>query len=210
MEVFAVKPADADEKWGETLTHFFATIEEAEAFVAEASRMNERSYLIECAEKEGVRCSVPGCTEVSSAKNPSRYPYCRSCHYTGQAAEHQRESQMEYFADRLRESGGSAGIWHTGGGCMMLGIQFEGTEEHYGCTMFDAILPEDDDGNPVRDEWGLVCWYRDEEQADDGWELLHDSGYPDEKAEKPARLTDEQLMDLVLKHRSERLVAQPA
>ena len=196
----------------ESLTTYFRSREEADTHVAgcEMFKIGHEGpipgieYLeIQEVERDSHPCSL--CGGEVTAKDPVKYPYCRSCHYNGLAAEHLRSEQMEFFASQLGPSGGAAYIEHTGGGCMWLAFRWEDEVEFYTSTMTDAFLPEDEEGNPIRDEWGLVAMQYDLEEKWDEFDMLHDSGYePDLKC---PRLTDAELVKLILEHRSVRLGA---
>lgn len=98
------------------------------------------------------------CGAESTARDPVRYPYCQTCHYTGAAEEDLREGQMDFFRTQLPEAG--VGIEHTGGGCMWLAFRFPNRpgREYLIATNGDAALPCEIDENgerqAIRGGWG--------------------------------------------------------
>src|SRR5262245_38265514 len=103
MEIFEVRPADADTSWGDALSHFFRNLSDAEEYAEKLAQLNDRSYHITCRNErdDTVPCSVPGCKEEAWSKTPAKYPYCRGCHYSGAAERDMRDGQFDYFATRL-------------------------------------------------------------------------------------------------------------
>lgn len=57
------------------------------------------------------------CTGVGEL-DPSRYPYCMACHYTGAGMADIHAGLIE----ALRGAGHEAGVWQTGGGCMNVAV----------------------------------------------------------------------------------------
>lgn len=110
-------------------------------------------------------CSLCGRNEVTS-KNPVRYPYCQWCHYSGDVAAHLRAEQMNYFRGEFPDAT-NVFIDHTGGGCFALAFYFGDGEFYYYATDGGVAIPTDDDGNPVRDGWRLVCRYHADEDHPD-------------------------------------------
>ena len=209
MQMFEVREKDA--RFGKAMISYHRSLEEAQERI-ERSVMTDRNgehpgieYLeILVIERDSHPCSL--CGNERENDPDSTYTYCRSCHYSGGAAEDLREGQMDFFRTQLVGSGGTVGIEHTGGGCMWLAFRWKDEVEFYTATMTDAFLPEDEDGNAIRHEWGMLCMQYDSEERWEEFEVLHDSGYEDDAGGlKKPRLTDQQLVTIVLAHRQERL-----
>lgn len=124
-----------------------------------------------------VTCVI--CKSEVTAKDPVRYPYCKTCHYSGRAGEHLRSEQIAFFK-RAFPDARHVGIDHTGGGCFRFGIYLD-DENCYGMTDGSAGLPCD----PVTEEdiipggWGVVFWESQEEEKwgtgePDSFEILKD------------------------------------
>jgi hypothetical protein len=80
------------------------------------------------------------CGAGVTSKDPGRYPYCRLCHYTGAAAEHQRADTLRLMEGLL--PGARVGIDHTGGGCFWMAVRFPDSDRFYAMTDGDAGLPD--------------------------------------------------------------------
>jgi len=139
------------------------TLEEAQECVAKSKRFSREhpepdglagdQYLEIVVQKiDWFPCKT--CGGHVTAKDPLKYPYCRSCHYMGTAEEDVREAQLYDFRVAVPEC--DIGIEHTGGGCMWLAFHHPDKREFLIATDGDACLPDDDDGNAVRDGWGCV------------------------------------------------------
>jgi hypothetical protein len=142
-----------------------------------------------------ITCTL--CGGEVTAKDPARYPYCRTCHYTGSAAEHIRVDQVQFFAAAFPEA--EVSIEHTGGGCMWLAIRWTDAPKYIVLTDGEACLPETDDGEPVRGGWGYVGRHDDTDDESnpdyEGTELWH-GGYADEAA-AVERLSDEAAVEMI-------------
>jgi hypothetical protein len=69
-----------------------------------------------------VTCKEAGRGEtIVTAKEPRKYPYCKHCHYTGDAGTHMNRKTIDRI-NRLLPKGWESSVWHTGGGCMAVGI----------------------------------------------------------------------------------------
>ncbi len=128
------------------------------------------------------RCDL--CGGGVTSKDPERYPYCVSCHYTGAVAEHLRQEHLRPIREAFPDS--EVEVWHTGGGCFMVAVAFADDEGYYGLTDGDAGLPSDEEGNPVPDGWGILVHYVDEEDCD-GRVLLHENDITTERVVEAIR-----------------------
>jgi predicted Rdx family selenoprotein len=134
-----------------------------------------------------------GCGEPVTAKDPVRYPYCRTCHYTGRAAEHERAPQIEWFRAQLPDAV-SVGVAHTGGGCFVLSVNYP--DVYYWASTNDAGLPTDGppDYTPTNGGWEVVWRYPNDEahpDYDEGEQVSDDDGPP---------LTDAELVQVISGH----------
>lgn len=122
-------------------------------------------------------CNVCG-GEVTS-KDPEKYPFCRNCHYTGQAAEQLRADQIERFEKAFPDAQ-FVGVEHTGGGCFWLAIRYADSPKFFVLTDGEAGLPDwqpegdDDVWAPLPDGgWGYVGRHDDTDPtAVDDWDSL--------------------------------------
>lgn len=124
--------------------------------------------VIEVVDANPNRCDI--CGNGVTSKNPEKYPYCQSCHYTGQASQAIYADVHQPIRDAFPDA--EVSVWHTGGGCFMLSVKFDGDEGYYGLTEGEASLPADPKtGEPIPDGWGLVMRYENDE-SDEGRVLL--------------------------------------
>ena len=208
MRMYAVRDKDSPDT--AALTSYYRTVEEAEAHVSQASRIDRwgehpgSEYLeIVVVERDSYPCVL--CAGEVTSKNPERYPYCRSCHYTGSAAEHIRDDQMTYFIESVPWAE-SITIDHTGGGCFWLAFRFSDRSEYVIATDGEAALPADDASGewiPVRGGWGAVA-VMDDERYDEESPMLFYSLTPES-----SKLTDEQLVELVRGWYEGKIQAEP-
>lgn len=113
--------------------------------VSEIVRKNER------------RCIYCGGGVTST--NPD-VDFCRMCHYTGTAKEHDIAPLIDALQDR--DNVASAAVWHTGGGCFLLAVKL--TDGRLAtCTAGDASLP--DEHEPL---WQVVGIWPSEKAYDEG------------------------------------------
>jgi hypothetical protein len=143
-----------------------------------------------------------------TSKNPAKYPYCRSCHYTGAATEDLNREHIDALGvlfddvDDLNVS-----VEHTGGGCFWLAVRpLDDSPFYWIATDGEASIPDFARG----ESWGIVCRYADEEQAREvevdgvlwheyeGVPLLADEGASDEGV---GALTHEQVAKAILADR---------
>lgn len=142
-----------------------------------------------------VTCTL--CGGEVTAKDPVRYPYCRTCHYTGAAAEHIRGEQIAYFEKAF--PGSRVAIEHTGGGCFWLAIRWPDSEKYIVLTDGEAALPTDPDtDDAIRGGWGYVGRHDDtDEESNADYEgsplYFGEAAFGD-----PSQgLTDEQAVELI-------------
>ena len=139
--------------------------------VAHADALADRLNGLWSSEDEIVRCKT--CGRVVSSGDPERYPYCRGCHYVGNASEDVRADQLLTFRRAFPDA--TVGIDHTGGGCFWLAIRWDGSDTYYALTDGEASLPTDGEGNPVRGGWGYVGrhWDTEDDWSSDDVAELH-------------------------------------
>jgi hypothetical protein len=151
---------------------------------------------------EVVRCRT--CGAVVTSGDPQRYPYCRSCHYVGNAAEDVRAATLSYFRETLGPV--EVRVDHTGGGCFWLAIQFPESETFYVLTDGEASLPTDENGDPIRGGWGYVGLHSEREED---WDTPEELRYIAEAMDDPSQgLSDEQAAALVLADYGSRLATR--
>ena len=124
------------------------------------------------------RCQL--CGGGVTSKDPVAYPYCSGCHYTGRVEEHLRSAQLDRWREQLE--GAIVSVWHTGGGCMMLVVQFADEAEagaYYGVTDGEASLPMVDEKPLAEGGWGLVIHYASEEDCEGETVLAYFDGDSD-------------------------------
>lgn len=131
--------------------------------LARVQKMADRLNALYPTEADIVPCRV--CGAVVTSGDPTRYPYCRTCHYVGNASEDVRADSL--YAFRVAFPDADVHIDHTGGGCFWMSIRWDGSDVYYALTDGEASLPTDSEGNPVRDGWGYVGRYCDDESSDD-------------------------------------------
>jgi len=138
-----------------------------------ALRLCDRVNGLYKSEADVVLCKV--CGAVVTSGDPQRYPYCRTCHYVGNAAEDVRGDSLHAF--RVAFPDATVRIDHTGGGCFWLRISWPDSPTYYTLTDGEASLPSDSDGNPVRGGWGYVGRYCDDESSDEyeGWTVAENA-----------------------------------
>lgn len=95
-----------------------------------------------------------------TSKDPAKYPYCRSCHYTGAVAERLNGGVLDTLRALLGPDA-EVGIEHTGGGCMWLAVRYPDSPFYWAATEGEASIPEFDKG----ELWGLACRYCDDEET---------------------------------------------
>lgn len=115
-------------------------------------------------------CKV--CGGEVTAKDPERYPYCRTCHYTGFAAQDLRADQLNRFRAAFPDA--LVVIEHTGGGCFWLAIRFVNEPKYYVLTDGEASLPDKGkahDYEPLAEGgWGYIGRHDDTEPGEgDDW-----------------------------------------
>lgn len=134
------------------------------------------------------------CGGTVTATDPDAYPYCSVCHYTGRAAEAQREEQLKWFGEQFPAA--EVRIDHTGGGCFWLAVQFPDEKRFYVATDGEASLPKTPRGG-----WGYVGRHSDNENDPDfdGTPIVSWLD-PDDGAE---RYTDEQVVAAIRGDREE-------
>lgn len=103
------------------------------------------------------------CGAEVTAKDPEVYPYCRNCHYTGQAHGHRWKATLDKLGAAF--PGASVGIDHTGGGCFWLAVRWPDDPKYYVLTDGEAALPETEEGFPLADSWGYVGRQDDTDEA---------------------------------------------
>ena len=141
-----------------------------------------------------------------TSKDPEKYPYCRSCHYTGQVAEREHAEVISKLGSLLGADA-IVCIEHTGGGCFWLAVRYDGSPFYWIATDGEASIPDFAKGA----SWGIVCRYADEEVAVDidagdgsvwneyeGLPLLGSEGYDDTGV---GTLTHEQVAQAILADR---------
>lgn len=149
------------------LHSYYRTLEEAQKAQSERKKFTRErpepdgipgtEYLEIVVEQiDWIACKT--CGGHVTAKDPISFPYCRNCFYVGNAHEHIREKQLYDFRAAVPEC--DIGIEHTGGGCFWLAFHHPEKREYLIATDGDACIPEDDDGNPIRDGWGCVMLQR--------------------------------------------------
>lgn len=174
------------------LTSYFRTREEAEEERGRRTRHRRggavlagEEYLdIVEVERESRPCVF--CDAEVESENPE-VDFCRMCFYVGRMHE---ERTCAYVLEGIRSIEGveDASVWHTGGGCFLLGIKLTdgrlltpsiGYMED-GRVWVDAGLPEDEG-----ERWGLVV-----SETEDAF---HD--YDEDKIEVAQQLyTDDELI----------------
>ena len=112
------------------------------------------------------------CGQAVGSKNPTKYPYCRHCHYVGSAEMDIRAAQMHDMQMMIGPAF-TVDIEHTGGGCFWLAIRpVDGaeTDPYWILTDGEACLPDDgtDERNAVRGGWGYVGRQVDYVMDEDG------------------------------------------
>jgi len=174
--------------------HLLETASSAMTFDVEHPEGYPTPRHIEAVAGDPVICHACG-RQVATSGDPSRYPFCKSCHYTGSAAEHLRADTMRFFTEAF--PGFNVSIDHTGGGCFWLRIQRPDSRVYHILTNGEAGLPSDDAGEPVRGGWGYVgSWQASEyEDGEDDNDALY---FNEDALSDPAvGLTDEQAADLI-------------
>jgi len=122
-------------------------------------------------ERESKPCSI--CGEEVQSDNPET-DFCRTCFYTGRAAERSREDQIDSFRSQL--PGADIAVEHTGGGCFWLAFRWEGDPKYYVATNGEASLPSVKVTDP---ETGKERW---EDIVTGGWGYVgrHDDTEPED------------------------------
>lgn len=125
-----------------------------------------------------------------TSKDPAKYPYCRSCHYTGASAEVANADVLNTLRSLLPDEA-EVGIEHTGGGCFWMAVRFPGEPFYWCATEGEASIPDFAKG----EQWGLVCRYADDENDDeyDGVILLATNSYEPEAEYEVGNISHEQL-----------------
>ena len=105
-------------------------------------------------------CSL--CGGGVTSKDPEKYPYCKSCHYSGAVA-----TTVTYVEELSTLRGllpeAEVVIEHTGGGCFWLRVWWDSDPNFYWCaTEGEASIPDFSDG----ELWGIVCRYAEESVAE--------------------------------------------
>lgn len=161
------------------------------------------------------RCVL--CGSGVTAKDPEKYPYCRACHYTGNAAEQIGADAWAPLREAFPEA--NVTVEHTGGGCFWLAVYFPDDKGfHYAMTNGEASLPEED-GAYIRNGWGYVGRHYYDYEADPNGEhpdyngtpileadgVWDSDGDPNYWEEYPAHcLTDEQVIEAIRQDRKSR------
>ncbi len=157
------------------MKNFFATAEEAEEHIGKCRRFDRvhpeetggvpgTEYLgIRIVERVSQPCATCGAEAQNSPESYAKYPYCRTCHYVGNAAEHEHEADLFAFREAFPDA--NVGVEHTGGGCFWLAFRWEDDPLYYIATAGEAELPDDDRWD---DGWGVVCAYMDDVEDDEG------------------------------------------
>jgi hypothetical protein len=213
MKMFALV-ATEESRWGSSATEYYHSLEEASAARSKRpyfSRGENNEEVIHPGEEwlrivEVDRPSQPCLTCGGESENKpeqyAKYPYCRHCHYVGNAAADMRSEQLEYMYERFAGTDLEVQVWHTGGGCFGLAITRPGWV--YFATDGEASLPEKD-GVPIRDDWGYLGAHTQQQWDESDWEN-HVELFAcdwDKEWDDRGTLTDEELCDRVLAHRKE-------
>lgn len=129
------------------------------------------------------------CGEGVTAKS-TETNFCVNCFYSGAHDEHEHAALISALEelDNVKD----AGIWHTGGGCMLLAVRLVDGRLAT-CTEWDAQIP-----NPG-DPWGMIYVHPNEESYDEQeYENVEEHLFHDwDSDDKSRMLSDAQLVDFV-------------
>lgn len=211
MKMYAV----IDPTWaGRKPERYFPKFRDAETYINNCTRYDHehtmesggqpgREYLvIKIVERDSQPCKCCGREAGNNPEQFEQYPYCRDCHYVGNAGEDIHLNDLAAFRTAFPD--GDVGIEHTGGGCFWLSFRWEDDPVFYCATDGGASLPDD-----WSNGWGVVCRYQEDENGDmndEEWDAIIESDFYGDKG--PATfLTKRQVIAAIKKDRKARVPA---